>query len=86
MKIALRYANRHAIIVFLLGLFCLPTQAKSLPHLNDTTFYDPYPYVIILSDDEPLPQFTDDQFFDQAASAGKDDVPRHGIARGSCPA
>ena len=67
-KIALRYIHIHAILVVLLGLLCVPTQAKSLPHLNDTTFYDPYPYVIILNDDEPLPQFSDEQFFNLAAS------------------
>ena len=67
-KNVLRYAHRHAIIVLLLGLFLYaPTHVKALPHLNDTTYYKPYSYIIILNDDEPVPQLTDEQFFEQAA-------------------
>lgn len=68
MKTVLRYAHRHAILAFLLGLFLYaPTHAKALPYLNDTTYYKSYPYVIILDDNEPMPTLTDEQFFDQAA-------------------
>lgn len=64
----LRYALRHFLLVFLLGLFYAPTHATTLPHLNDTAYYKPYPYIIIISDDDPMPQLTDEEFFDQAAS------------------
>ena len=56
------------VLVFLLGLFLYaPTHVKALPYLNDTTYYKPYPYIIILDDDEPIPTLSDEQFFDQAA-------------------
>jgi hypothetical protein len=45
----------------------LPTQAFAVPSLHNATFYQTYPYVIILDDDEPIPTLTDEQFFDWAA-------------------
>ncbi|MCR4809324.1 MAG: DUF3575 domain-containing protein [Prevotella sp.] len=39
----------------------------AMPYLNDTTYYKPYPYVIIIDNDDPLPELTAEEFFDQAA-------------------
>ena len=68
MEIVLRYAHRHFVLVLLLGLFILaPTHVAAYPRLNDPSYYKPYPYVIILDDDESIPTISDEQFFDQAA-------------------
>ena len=63
--------NRHTVLVAILVMWSMLTLHSlgiSAITLSDPTFYNQYPFIIIVEDDEPVPSLTDEQFFDAAAS------------------
>ena len=49
------------------GTILLHTSSVHAIVLSDPEFYNKYAYIYILEDDEPIPELTDEQFFDAAA-------------------
>ena len=67
----LHMGNKTRILSAFLGVWStllLHTLTVHAVVLSDSTFYNKYAYIYIISDDEPNPTLTDEQFFDHAAS------------------